>query len=232
MTKTRDAVLPCEELRNILLRSFAPCSAFRNNCASMRWLPQVGHVPRGFLGATGRPSEVRLILVVAEPGDPHPPEPDRRYGIERYAPGTSRGELLKSVCWYTYTCFRDRKDLFHKNVRSILDACWPDLTFDKQLRRTWITESVLCSARVEGGNVPAIVTTTCGNLYLKRELDVLNDAVVVALGNKARDRLARLGLDRPYLSVGSAAPPGCNQTRVRESWKAICKAVRSRMASR
>jgi hypothetical protein len=42
----------------------------------MRWLPGTGHVPRGFFGATGEVSEVELVLVTPEPGDPHGEELD------------------------------------------------------------------------------------------------------------------------------------------------------------
>ena len=35
----------------------------------MQWQPESGHVPRGFCGETGKPSDVRLVLMVAEPGD-------------------------------------------------------------------------------------------------------------------------------------------------------------------
>ena len=76
----------------------------------MRWNPPAGHVPRGFLGAAGDLSEVELVLVFAEPGDPH------------------FGEChtgLKSAYDYATYGFGTGKDLFHRNVRHILDLCWP-----------------------------------------------------------------------------------------------------------
>jgi hypothetical protein len=108
----------------------------------MRWAPDEGHVPRGFCGAGGTLEEVRLVLVVAEPGDPHAGE---RHGANPAAEGR-----LDSAYAYAYECFKSGKDLFHRNVRLILNLCWPDIDFDEQMRRTWITESVLCSARTEG----------------------------------------------------------------------------------
>ena len=94
----------------------------------MRWLPQNGHVPRGFCGATGAASEVRLVLVVAEPGNPH--------DGEAYLPDSQPEELFESVCRYVYGCFAHGKDQFHRNVRAILGDCWPELSFQEQLRRT------------------------------------------------------------------------------------------------
>ena len=38
------------------------CAEFGARCEGMRWEPKLGHVPRGFLGATGSLEEVELIL--------------------------------------------------------------------------------------------------------------------------------------------------------------------------
>lgn len=215
MSAETHGLLPCKELRDILVSAFAPCGGFRYACDRMRWLPEAGHVPRGFCGATGTASDVQLVLVVAEPGDPQPDE--------AYRQDAAPEELLQSVCRYVYGCFEHGKDLFHRNVRSILNDCWPDLSFHEQLQRTWITESVLCSAPKECGPVPPAVQLTCVESYLVRQLAVLPNATVVALGGKAKQRLRRL--PRPFLCVGAAAPPGCNQWQVRGSWKAVAHAV-------
>ena len=185
----------------------------------MKWLPQDGFLPRGFCGATGAASEVQLVLVVGEPGDPHPQE--------KYNPQSSPEDLLNNACRYAYGCFERGSDQFHRNLREyILDQCWPALTFHAQLRRTWITESVLCSAQVEGGSVPATVYKNCVSQYLERQLALFPQAVVAAVGSKAQNRMARL--PRSYLKVGSVAPPGCNQHRVRESWQTIANEVHRR----
>jgi hypothetical protein len=212
--------LPCKEMRDVLLPAFAPCTGFSTSCTSMRWIPQAGHVPRDFCGATGELRDVRLVLVVAEPGDPHPGE--------AYEP-TSPAELLASVCQHAYGAFAHGTDLFHRNIRGILNDCWPSLTFDEQLRRTWITESVLCSATKECGPVRSRVYRACASTYLGRQLALLPDAVVAALGAKARDRMKHLG--RPYIRAGAVAPSGCHQPRVRQSWKAISAAVTARAAA-
>jgi hypothetical protein len=213
----KPAWLPCRELRDLLLPAFQPCAGFGATCTKMRWKPEAGHVPRGFCGATGALAEVELVLVVAEPGNPH--------SGEVYA-GDSAEELLDGACRNAYECFAHGTDPFHRNVRGILSACWPTLSFGDQLRRAWITESVLCSAREECGRVPSEAYRTCADLYLAGQLELLPDAVVVALGGKAHHRMKKLG--REYLCAGAVAPPGCNQRRVRESWKAIPIAVHER----
>jgi hypothetical protein len=54
----------------------------------------------------------------------------------------------------------------------------------RQLRKTWITEAYLCSARVEGGHVRALSERTCAHDYLLRQLRLLRDRAIVALGGK------------------------------------------------
>ncbi|MDH4560644.1 hypothetical protein E8F06_06530 [Pseudomonas sp. BN411] len=124
---------------------------------------------------------------------------------------------------------RDGKDLFHRNVRWILDQCFPSLTFDEQLRKVWMTESVLCSASIEGGNVPASAWRACTASYLKPQIALFSRALVVALGNKAQSRLKSIAV--PYLPAAAAAPPGCNFKGSRESWGAIAQELSRRRLS-
>lgn len=214
--------LPNARLLDILEEACSPCPEFEDRCTSMRWAPEEGHVPRGFLGATGCLSEVELVLVVAEPGDPQPEE--------SYDAGQSPRELLESVCRYVQRSLVEGKDLFHRNLRSIMDLCFPEAEVETQLRRTWITESVLCSADEEGGHVSAKVCRACGSRYLRRQLDLFSDPVIGALGNKAQKRLRKHvpGIGRGDFVEGySVAPPGCNFDGAEESWHEIKRKVRS-----
>lgn len=213
--------LPNAHLLNILEEAYRPCTEFEGRCTSMKWAPKEGHVPRGFLGATGQISEVELVLVVAEPGDPQPKE---SYGADQ-----PPRKLLESVCEFVYESFAQGQDLFHRNLRSIIDRCFPGVGLQAQLRKTWITESVLCSAEKEGGHVPANACRACGSLYLERQLELLSDPVIGALGNKAQDRLGKyvshLSPD-DFVNAYSVAPPGCNFEGAEESWNEIARQVR------
>ena len=207
MRPPNDAVLA------VLAPAYAPCAGLAKGCLSMRWAPEQGHVPRGFCGATGSLDDVRLVIVSAEPGDPHESE------------AHSRTAPLESVNEYAYRCFRDGKDLFHRNIRTILDMCFPELGFGDQLRVTWITDSVLCSARVECGGVPASAWRECRRRFLEPQLALFPNAVVAAVGAKARDRLVGVP---GVISAVSAAPPGCNLRSARASWQAIADRVHER----
>jgi hypothetical protein len=58
-------------------------------------------------GATGEPSEVELVLVVAEPGNP----------MARLTP------VLASAYDYANQAFEGGRDQFHRNILLILDMC-------------------------------------------------------------------------------------------------------------
>jgi hypothetical protein len=209
--------LPCAELMHILLDAYRPCPSFGSTCSDMRWIPERGHIPRGFCGAVGELKDVKLVLIIAEPGDPHT---DESYPIN-----ASPDEFCSSAHRHAYRSLESGRDQFHKNVRSILDRCWPGLPFVEQMRKTWITESVLCSARQECARVPMSIARHCADLYLARQLALLPGATVAALGGKSRERSQHLG--RRIITSAAAAPPGCNFRRTQESWDGIALAVRS-----
>lgn len=201
-------------LRSILQPAYGPCPGFAAACTEMRWHPEAGHVPRGFFGAAGEATEVELVLVVAEPGDPNAGE---------YHAG------IETAYDYATEAFRAGRDLFHRNVRSIMDMCWPGMSFDQQSRKVWLTESVLCSAGSEGAHVSQRVSIECGGRYLLPQLRLFPDSLIVALGRKARDRLLRLGIDASRFYAASAvAPPEGNKPAARKTWEGIPTRLQSR----
>lgn len=206
---SRRTVTTNPSLVEVLLPAYHPCPGFSGACGEMRWDPANGHVPRGFAGALGRLEDVSLVLVTAEPGDPYPGE--------AYPPSTA-DKVLKAAEAHVRAVLANGTDLYHRNLRYILDGCFPSLPFREQMKRTWITDAVLCSATKEGGSVSAICERECRKRYLEKQLELLPDALVVALGGKARTRLR----DWPgVISAYSVAPPGAKFKRARPSWDAV-----------
>jgi uracil-DNA glycosylase len=201
----------------VLMGAYMPCPAFGTACRGMRWAHERGHVPRGFCGATGPLADVQLVLVGAEPGDPHD-------GENHVLDGTPV-QRLESAYAYAYECFRSGKDLYHRNMQHLLTLCWPNESVEEHLRKVWITDSVLCSAAVEGGPVPAAAARECRARYLEAELALFPGALVVALGGKAQKRLAGLS---GVVKAFAVAPPGCNFRGARESWAEVARLVQSR----
>lgn len=185
-------VLPCPELREILMPAMAPCAGFGEACnGQCKWAPEEGHVPRGFGGAAGTLAEVRLVLVTAEPADPADGESysdDAQTLIEQHADYSAK--VLKEDSLRR----NGRAARFHRNLRRILELCWPTLSFEEQLQKTWYTDAVLCSAVKSGGKIDRRVEEECVRRYLAPQIDALAGAFVIALGGKAKVRMLRHGV--------------------------------------
>jgi hypothetical protein len=200
------------QLLKVIQPAYGPCPHFRGVCKKMRWDPSNGHVPRGFWGALGNIRDVELVLVFAEPGDPLPGE--SHTGIE-------------SAMEFSLACLRTGATPFHRNVRHILNLCFPGQSLDEQLRRTWRTNSVLCSAERESGPVLRAVEDTCMKTYLRAQLDLLEYALIAAFGGKAQSRLKRGGFQ-----FVPALHPSCRESNEKkdQSWRALAAALHSRPA--
>ena len=198
------------QLLEVLRVAHNPCQHFTGSCASMRWAPEEGYVPRGVCGALGKLSEVQLVLVTSEPGDP--------LRGEQHSGGN-----LEAMTTFSIECLRSPATPFHKNIRLILNLCFPGVGLSKQLCHIWRTNSVLCSAVVESGYVPNAIVRTCINSYLKPQLALVPNAMVAALGRKAQNRLARNGIAAyPALHPSSRVSNGDKF----ENWKGLAKALK------
>jgi hypothetical protein len=215
--------LPCPEIVDVLLPAFAPCRHLTGACREARWEPTKGHVPRGFVGALGTVAEVKIVLLTAEPGDPFPGED--------HSEPTSIGILAGTTAnYFDFLLHASERSgmnhVFPKKMRRLLDICWPDTSFDEQLRRTWITDTYLCSAKKESGPVAVDATRTCAETYLRRCLAVFSDPLIVALGGKATQRCKQVGVKAE--SAFSVASPGSNYKGAEESWLRLRPLLESR----
>jgi hypothetical protein len=227
---------PCAELREILLPAYAPCTHFGGACDGIaRWGPAKGHVPRGFVGALGSLDDVELVLVVAEPGKPLKrvaAEPGKPLERETYK-GTDPADFLDQCAEKVYRIFDAAPKPFHRNIRWILDLCFPDLDFYCQMRRTWITESYLCSLP-EGRKKPPADSwkkswKTCAGGYLRPQLERLEDRAIVALGREAEKRM-RAFFDGEFRYARH--PSSRDPAAARRSWMEIPEYLSERLSER
>jgi len=163
-------MLPNKDLLDVLLPAYAPCAQF-GMCREAQWNPARGQIPRGFIGATGKPEDVEVVMVFSEPGHPH-------HG-EGHDSNASPIDLMRSGMAHVHKCYKTRTDTFHSNVRWFMSQLYPNLTFDEQLRHIWLTEGRLCSIDNEIGSTR---DRTCAAFYLTRQIALLPNAVVVAFG--------------------------------------------------
>jgi hypothetical protein len=149
------------------------------------WEPPAGWVPRGFVGALGQPSEVELVLVLAEPSPPQ----DESY------PST---DTFEAVGARSLANLRSGREAHHQALARIIRQFMEGTggsSLDDILRRVFITESVFCSVPTPLSStaaVPSSIEGRCADAYLFRLLQLFPNAEVVALGKKAQDRIRRL----------------------------------------
>lgn len=198
---------PNKKLVEILRPVYRPCPGFKAGCAGVaRWAPAQGHVPRGFVGAPGPLNEVKVVILLAEPGDPH--------AVESYQ---SRNQL-EQTCKYTFRVLSEGTDPFHRNLKYVLNRLFPGLFLQDQLRKAWITETYLCSAPQETGPVPRVAENECVSRYLAHQLKLFAGLPVIALGGKAYERAKRVPGVRNLKKAFSVGPPGSNQRKAKPSW--------------
>ena len=222
--------LPVIEILDLLEPAYGPCPGFGSKCKdTTTWQTQSGHIPRGYLGATVSVGDVEVVLLVAEPGNPH-------QGSFFRADRNPR-DMATEAARDTYRCFREGTDEFHRNVRCILDLVLPGLTFDDQLAKAWITNTYLCSAARETGPVSASAEKECAGRYLRAQLQLLSGRPVVALGTKAKRRALRLCQAIPDLRdrlffAYAASPPGARSPQALPSWRTAAEKARALMRHR
>ena len=112
---------------------------------------------------------------------------------------------------------------FHSKLKTILDLCWPGKSLEEQLRLTWITNSVKCSA-ASRGEIRREIEEKCVSSYVKREIEALPNAYVLALGGKAGKRLRAADV---RVNGDAQHPSARPNTNPRASWEEAAKQFRA-----
>jgi hypothetical protein len=203
------------KLKRCLYSAYYPCAALESVCKNVRYKPKKGLVPRGFTGAFGKITDVKLIICLAEPGEPK--------NGESYNTGLSPSALIDDVAnrvanAYRWSATHKGRISFHRNVCCVLNYCWPSLSFDEQLKRTWITESTLCSAAHTTGSIPKAIEIECAQRHLQHQIRLFPNAFIIALGKKAERRLLMCNVT-PDVSARAAGKPLGSIKEANRSWK-------------
>jgi hypothetical protein len=214
-----DRVIPHPKMVEILKQAYDPCPHF-GTCPEAKWLPQEGHVPRGYSGCIGDPAEVEAVFVLAEPGHP--------FDDEQYM-ASAPDEFIEEVTATTAERASLGATKFHENLNWIKEQLWPNADPSEIRRKLWVTESRLCSVDDEIGDPKGGDKSLCAREYLLPQIEILPNAAVVLFGGKAQRRIGRLLPDA--LRVFALAPPGCNQKKARPSWEVAIKVILERRRS-
>lgn len=205
-------------LRNVLEPAYR-CVHFDGVCKGQAvWNPTAGHFPRGYFGALGNLDEVKLVMVFAEPAPPSV--------LQSCLPESANVDTAFQFARESYMEYTGRGGKGHAIVRDILTSAFPGLTLLEIMRRVWITETVLCSARTALAPVESRCEQTCMSTYLVQQLSLFPKAIIAAMGTtKAYSRLKRYSpeyLDR----VVSCHNPFGYRGGYSETWTTLVRRVR------
>ena len=221
--------LPAIELQNILTPAYGPCPGFKGACqGTATWRPDVGHVPRGFLGASRSADQVELVLLLGEPGGAN----------GSFRVHDQRINLLTQTVFDTYRHFSDRLAPLHKHLRPWLDCVYPGDEFDEQLAKTWITETYLCSLPKADAKAPRPAEHECASRYLAKQLALFPGRPIVAFGKtKAAPRVRRLASAAPALAnqlifAHALTPRPAQLKEAQRTWEAAATAARTIIEAR
>ena len=220
--RTVGTVYPNEKLIDALTPAYGPCRHMLTHgggCPESQWSPAAGHVPRGFLGATGELDEVELVMVLAEPGNPK--------RTENYVGSLAPADLLRRVVDFVHWTYANRDGTVQCVVRWFLDRRFHGMDFDHQLRRVWITQSRLCSLDESGASARTSLYTRCESHYLVAQLRLFPSVPIVAFGGKAQSALRRLKVDVPVFEVPHPSARGSEESR-RSEWERAIAELQSR----
>ena len=198
------------------LESAISCPQFEGVCKGFcRFDPAVGLIPRGYGGKPEDASDVRLIIVTAEPGDPAIGESYSGTALEMRKAHLNHFE--QAMC-HGIQRYGSASSQFHQRLCEILELFWPALDLDAQLKVTWFTDAVLCSASKSGGMFPKEIEMTCATTYLRPQIQSMQNAAVLALGAKAIRRMKQAGLRVDLTGHHPSVWPGRQLVAARESW--------------
>jgi hypothetical protein len=211
---------PHPKIVEVIRNAYGPCPFF-GECPEAKWLPEKGHVPRGFLGGTGKPEDVEVVLVLAEPGHP---EEGESYDAKGIVP------LIDQVTCNSNNNQENGNTLYHRNLNWFLGELWPHTSRKEKLKKVWITESRLCSVEVEIADALGGDKRLCAREYLVPQIELFPNATVILFGGKAQKRADKFFSEA--VNAISLAPPGCNQKKAKPSWGNAIKIVEEKRSNR
>ncbi|MDC0190236.1 uracil-DNA glycosylase family protein [Rhodospirillales bacterium] len=221
---------------SVLNAALGPCPSLLNGACRdfVTWDPHRGQVPRGWWGGLGSTEEIELVIVLGEPSlNTQPGESYGEFPTVAEVSGFING-LYQNVfpTKPLGTELPSERGSVHYNVMLLLQMCFgEDHSLDELAKRTWVTQAVLCS--VKKGTLRrhhTSVRQTCWRKYLRMQLDLVPDAFIIPMGNKARDAVSFVAPSRrtPSINVMAAARPSASSRRKDslQSWEHAAREFR------
>ena len=193
----------------------------------LRWDFHAGYAPLYLKGNWEQPSNVKLVLMLAEPGRP---DDNERFSTDPDK-WIRQAVLSPAQCAPFRTEHQDRS--FQHRIEWFLDACGFDL---HNSHRTWsrivisntfwlrVASRQGSARQAWASQAPRQAEAYFIERYLGPMLRCFPHAAIVGAGKKAHSRLSRTGVR--WIRIGALAPPGCNFPHVRERQRQVAAKLR------
>lgn len=194
-------------------------SAFKKLCLEydLPWDLDAGYEPRWYNGPA--PKDVRVLFFMAEPGAITPNE------AQNLLPAVSHSD------WFDGYDLNALEHYWRDNLRSLCRHIWPDKT--EIAMYSFLGGSCAFWMSLPRGNqtseVPRAVVKYFIDNYLGRFIALFPNAIVLAAGAKARDRLNALSV--PFEQCSALTRPESNKPRAIKSWRRVGKSIASMLSS-
>ena len=192
---------------------------FKRLCiqAGLPWNPEAGYEPRWYNGPA--PEQVRVLFLMAEPG-----------AITRTEiPGPS----INNTPWIGDKDLKLQENYWLCNLRLLCESFWhePDTIamMDHYLGGTcsfWM--SMPSGDQVKA--IPKPVVSYFLDTYLRRLLSLFPNAVILAAGGKAQQRLSWINI-KP-IPCSAFTRPEANKERARKSWRVAGEQIAAILSAR
>ena len=168
---------------------------------------------------------MRLVLLLAEPGSSPDREELNRSEAQWIEDVTGDG-MGGGRCQLRYD--NHATSTYERNPREFISMVWPGSNTEERMAKSIVTNSFWMQAHGSGGAIPKGATDAFAP-HLRRLLSAFPNAVVIAAGNKAKDRCSRAKIQA--IGMGALTPPGCNQRKIQDSWSTAARDVRLRLGT-
>jgi len=201
-----------------LLSIYKACVHCSENCPEIVNRPKLGLPPRGFWYSQDIQIPLEILVVGKNPGHATPDQSESKYFS---SVANDKESLCKAVMSHADRLFRRPEPGFHRTLVRLLREL---LGEDELYSRFAITEVVKCQGIQEQGRLHRTTVQTCFDLWLRREIQIFQPRMILALGREAESALRRL-LQSPWNErVVYAYHPSYglrNLIEVKEAWNRL-----------
>lgn len=197
---------------------FVQCVGCGLDCERIVRRPERGVPPRGFALGKGSPHDKVLMVVFGEPGPISVRLDGKDDGLhqlerQRYQRALRDGGLAglaAEQAAVTLEPFTSGRSPFHKRTMGLLRDIFG--TGERAAKATYFTTLTKCEKQeppppTREWQIPLATRTTCFDLYLKREVELLEPKAILTFGN-ASDFASSLGAARTVILDSPGRRPG------------------------